>query len=181
MKKFLSVLLALLILATFVCGCKSKNNESQQSTGQETEYVDEGENVGGAAEVSSGSQASSVEAVVKPSSQSASSDNSSGNAASYEPTGSSACKHYNHTRTVKQKLGCETDEIAVCVCNDCYYTWETTRAAKGHTEVVDPGKPATYSKDGVSPSSYCADCGKVLSPQRKIPKLNKYDTPEIPA
>lgn len=46
--------------------------------------------------------------------------------------------------------------------------------ATGHTPVVDPAVPATYTTTGLTEGSHCAVCGEVLVPQETVPKLDYH-------
>ena len=46
--------------------------------------------------------------------------------------------------------------------------------ATGHTPVVDPAVPPTYTATGLTEGSHCAVCGEVLTPQETVPKLDYH-------
>ena len=46
--------------------------------------------------------------------------------------------------------------------------------ATGHTPVVDPAVPPTYTATGLTEGSHCAVCGKVLTPQKTVPRLDYH-------
>ena len=44
--------------------------------------------------------------------------------------------------------------------------------AAGHTPVVDPAVPPTAAAEGLTEGSHCAVCGRVLTAQRRLPRLD---------
>lgn len=60
-----------------------------------------------------------------------------------------------------------------CSCGDSYKTDEVP--AKGHTEVVVEGKPATCTEDGLTDGKKCSVCNTVTVPQQTITAGHKYE------
>ena len=82
------------------------------------------------------------------------------------------CGAANHAQdwTITTAPTCEEAgvTVAVCACGTSKTVIEET-AALGHDEVVDKGKPATCTEDGLSDGSHCSVCNKVLTAQEVIP------------
>ena len=56
-------------------------------------------------------------------------------------------------------------------CKDCGATKVEEIAATGHKTVIDKAKNPTYESTGLTEGSHCEICGKILVPQKEIPKL----------
>lgn len=72
--------------------------------------------------------------------------------------------------SVVKEAGCTEEGLETCVCARCGDTIERTIPAKGHTEEIVPGTPATCTTEGKSDGIRCSVCGEVLKEGETIPK-----------
>lgn len=56
-------------------------------------------------------------------------------------------------------------------CSRCDYTTYAEKKALGHTEVIDPAVPATYTSTGLTEGKHCSVCNQVLVAQEVVPRL----------
>ena len=56
-------------------------------------------------------------------------------------------------------------------CSRCDYTTYAEKKAQGHTEVIDPAVPATYTSTGLTEGKHCSVCNQVLVAQEVVPRL----------
>ena len=89
-----------------------------------------------------------------------------------------ATVHYNHTHnyTSVETVAptCTEKGYDKYVCANGEFKRENYVKAKGHTEVVVPGYPATYEKEGLSDGKICSECGATLVKQSVIPVRVDY-------
>lgn len=91
---------------------------------------------------------------------------------------STATVHYNHTHNYSfvetVAPTCTEKGYDKYVCANGEFKRENYVKAKGHTEVVVPGYPATYEKEGLSDGKICSECGATLVKQSVIPVRVDY-------
>ncbi len=68
---------------------------------------------------------------------------------------------------------CTADGLGSHLCVDCEERVEFVIPKLGHTEVIDQGKEATCTADGVSEGKHCSVCKEVLIAQEVIPAQHK--------
>jgi len=92
----------------------------------------------------------------------------------------SACGCQHETVTDKAVAAtCTEDGLTEgkhCTLCDKVLVKDDVVAAKGHNEVVTPGKEATCTKSGLTEGSYCSTCGKVFAEQKTIDPLGHSTT-----
>lgn len=65
---------------------------------------------------------------------------------------------------------CTTDGESESRCATCGETHTETIKANGHREVVDTGKPATCTENGLTDGKHCSECNTIIVAQQTIQK-----------
>lgn len=76
---------------------------------------------------------------------------------------------------------CTTDGERKSTCSTCGETRTEVIKANGHTEVVDTGKPATCTENGLTDGKHCSVCNTVIVAQQTIPKTQHEYEKEVTA
>lgn len=76
---------------------------------------------------------------------------------------------------------CTTDGERKSTCSTCGETHTEIIKANGHTEVVDTGKPATCTENGLTDGKHCSVCNTVIVAQQTIPKTQHEYEKEVTA
>ncbi len=76
---------------------------------------------------------------------------------------------WNDSYTVDKKATCTEKGSKSIHCKNCDATKDSTDIApSGHEKVIDNGREATCTEDGLTQGAYCRVCGEVLEKQTKI-------------
>ena len=93
--------------------------------------------------------------------------------ASYKDNYTNALGHDWGEWTVTTPMTCATDGIETRICKrDASHAENRTIKATGqHTEVIDGGKPASCTENGLTDGRHCSVCNAVTTEQKVIPAL----------
>ena len=100
-----------------------------------------------------------------------------------KPVSGERCRHEMTAHEAVNATCTEDGSIAYWECTKCGKLFadakgskeitlaETVEKAKGHTVVIDPAVPATYTEKGLTEGSHCSVCLEVLVPQEEYGPL----------
>lgn len=83
----------------------------------------------------------------------------------------SSCQHTWDTGNILSDSTCSKNGEMEYTCTKCGSTKIESIGLKQHTEVIDEAIPATCETEGKTEGSHCSVCGKVLTEQTVIPRL----------
>lgn len=83
----------------------------------------------------------------------------------------SSCQHTWDTGNILSDSTCSKNGEMEYTCTKCGTTKIESIGLKQHTEVIDEAIPATCETEGKTEGSHCSVCGKVLTEQTVIPRL----------
>lgn len=83
----------------------------------------------------------------------------------------SSCQHTWDTGNILSDSTCSKNGEMEYTCTKCGTTKIESIGLKQHTEVIDEAIPATCETEGKTEGSHCSVCGKVLTEQNVIPRL----------